>query len=752
MDRLGGAMFERRAQSFAAHLVAWAMLSCISANAVASTSPAPDTHTQDAILVEEASALLWQRWPTPYDQRDALQKLREALALNPNNPVTYYVLARYHAVNGYIDDDHYRPGALEHAAAATQDAIRVDPQYAEAFIYAGYLHTRLKNYAEAQQSFDRARVLRPHSAWLDVNQAELYWRQNRLEQAARLAQGVATNPSHDKKPRWYALRQWLQIACAQEDRDLAQAIYQTQLELFPADASIPGNYALYLIQYMGDFETGIEKAREALQINADYAQARKTLALGLYGRWATLIHELASVEAAERAFDEADSLYYVSAVSADPQLGELAKLRIIRDALNTTNRFDDGTRPFHQFSGYLWRQARRALKSSGIQGSWRKLLLPELAALSLLLYFGYRKRRRSAQAIGPANAPEPLPIAAALPLRFTGSGREYFKIWVINVLLTIVTLGVYSAWAKVRKLKYFYRNTELADSRFEYHGEPLAILKGRVVGVALLVAYHYAFRFSITAAIITLSVLALALPWLIRSSLRFRLRYSSYRGLRFSFRGSPAHAYYVVLVGVAGSLVSLYALAPFFHQRLKIYQHNNAFYGQARFSFSQTFWPFYRIYLGSALLGFLCMVGFTAIIIGYAAWAGQTLVNDAAVKTTTIYALLATVAFAGLFIAPYFNARLQNLIWNSTRLGEHRFTSTLSARRLLWIYGSNFIAVAATAGFFMPWAAVRLARYKAQAMALLPASDLGEIVADTVPDASAAGQETVDFFDIDISL
>ena len=72
-------------------------------------------------------------------------------------------------------------------------------------------------------------------------------------------------------------------------------------------------------------------------------------------------------------------------------------------------------------------------------------------------------------------APEP----RRCRLRFTGTGQEYFGIWIVNLLLTIVTLGIYSAWAKVRKLQYFYRNTQLDGSAFEYHGNPVPILKGR---------------------------------------------------------------------------------------------------------------------------------------------------------------------------------------------------------------------------------------------------------------------------------
>ncbi|MEM9624119.1 MAG: DUF898 family protein, partial [Pseudomonadota bacterium] len=35
-------------------------------------------------------------------------------------------------------------------------------------------------------------------------------------------------------------------------------------------------------------------------------------------------------------------------------------------------------------------------------------------------------------------------------LSFTGDGTEYFRIWIVNLTLTLLTLGIYSAWAKVR--------------------------------------------------------------------------------------------------------------------------------------------------------------------------------------------------------------------------------------------------------------------------------------------------------------
>src|SRR5271165_1003384 len=88
----------------------------------------------------------------------------------------------------------------------------------------------------------------------------------------------------------------------------------------------------------------------------------------------------------------------------------------------------------------------------------------------------------------------PAAVRAPEQVIFSGRGAEYFGIWIVNLLLTIITLGIYSAWAKVRRLKYFYRHTELAGSSFDFHGSPTKILLGRVVAIAMLIAYQLSVR------------------------------------------------------------------------------------------------------------------------------------------------------------------------------------------------------------------------------------------------------------------
>src|SRR5271154_1264459 len=95
---------------------------------------------------------------------------------------------------------------------------------------------------------------------------------------------------------------------------------------------------------------------------------------------------------------------------------------------------------------------------------------------------------------GNESPPPTSPARAPEQVHFTGTGGEYFGIWIVNLLLTIVTLGIYSAWAKVRRLQYFYRHTEVAGSSFDFHGSAPRILIGRVIAFVMLIAYNYSVR------------------------------------------------------------------------------------------------------------------------------------------------------------------------------------------------------------------------------------------------------------------
>jgi uncharacterized membrane protein YjgN (DUF898 family) len=351
----------------------------------------------------------------------------------------------------------------------------------------------------------------------------------------------------------------------------------------------------------------------------------------------------------------------------------------------------------------------------------------------------------------PVLGAAPAPAAPQpLRLRFTGSGSEYFRIWIVNLLLTIVTLGIYSAWAKCRTLQYFYRNTQLDRSSFDYHGNPIAILKGRAIVFAVVVLYQLSVHVSLYLTFAMIAVFGLVFPWLLVRSLRFRMANSSYRGLRFAFTGGDLEAYKVFLLWPILTVLTVYRLAPFAHQRFKQYQHKNTRFGASPFGFSATAGNFYGVYLrtfGLAVLAFV-VIGVLAVVLGAASLLGASAAGKAAMYSVIplgIYAVL-------LFLGPYFMARLQNVVWTHTTLGANRFQSQVGARKLFWIFISNAFMIAITLGLFVPFARVRTARYKLESVTLLADGSLDTFVAGEATKISALGDAAIDWYDIDIAL
>lgn len=355
------------------------------------------------------------------------------------------------------------------------------------------------------------------------------------------------------------------------------------------------------------------------------------------------------------------------------------------------------------------------------------------------------------QASTPVASPAPTPgTVAPQPLKFTftGSGSEYFRIWIVNTLLTIVTLSIYSAWAKVRTLQYFYRSTQLDGATFDYHGSPKAILKGRAIVFVLAILYQVAVQISPVLGVVLAIALAAVFPYLLVRSLRFRMANSSYRGLRFAFTGNDAEGYKVFLLWPILAVLSLYLLAPLAHQRFKRYQHNNTRFGTAPFAFEAAAGAFYGIYLRTVAVVLVFLIGGALLGATTAAALGGSGAAGVAIVMTMVFGLY----FGMMLIGPYFLAKLQNLVWNNTTLAPHRFRSEVRAGRLFLIMLTNYILIALTLGLFYPFARVRSIRYRVESMTILAAGPLDEFVAGEQQQVGALGDAAVDWYDIDIAL
>lgn len=354
-------------------------------------------------------------------------------------------------------------------------------------------------------------------------------------------------------------------------------------------------------------------------------------------------------------------------------------------------------------------------------------------------------------------APPPPPVETA-PMTFTGQGGEYFRIWIVNVALTILTLGIFSAWAKVRRLQYFHRHTRLAGASFDYHGDPVAILKGRMIGGAMFGLYTAAGYVSPLFALAAMAAIGCVMPWMLARSLRFRLHNTSYRGLRFSFTGSTREAYRVFLLLPLATVFSFGLLGPLWHHRIKRYQYDHASFGSAPFRMAAQTQDFYVAYVFAGMIGAVAAGAFTALVTGMIAAMGVAeSAGDSAGPSETATAVVLVAGF-GIYVLglltlqTFLTARLRNVVWQATSAGGFTFSSSLKTLPLLWITLTNLVATIATLGLFWPYAQVRVMRYLAQGITMHGVMDFSAIAATGAGDEAAVGEEVAGIFDFDIAF
>lgn len=342
--------------------------------------------------------------------------------------------------------------------------------------------------------------------------------------------------------------------------------------------------------------------------------------------------------------------------------------------------------------------------------------------------------------------------ARRLGFTFTGTAGAYFGIWIVNLLLSIVTLGIYTAWAKVRRMRYFYGNTWLDAHNFEYHARPSQILIGRLIVVAALIVYNVLINVSPVFLVLIVPYLG-AFPWLINKSFAFNARMTSYRNVRFVFGGTYWGAFRSFILWPLAASLTAGVLLPFASRSAQNYIGNNLRFGTAAF---KTKAPLRSLY---GLWG-VCMVLVLALLL-FAAGSIFTLVSqiegdlDPEHSPFAIAAILPIlVAYIGmLLLYIFYRAGVRNIAYNATTLdGRHQLESRVGRIRYVWILVSNLFAALFTLGLMIPWGAIRTWRYLAAKTALIAVGPLDEFVDQAAPEGNVAAAEYFDVEGIDFGL
>lgn len=346
------------------------------------------------------------------------------------------------------------------------------------------------------------------------------------------------------------------------------------------------------------------------------------------------------------------------------------------------------------------------------------------------------------------------PVAADRFARaaFTGSASEYFGIWIVNVLLTILTLGIYSAWAKVRRKRYFHGNTVLLGRAFEYHAKGSQIFVGRLIVIGALIAINVLGVIHPLFSLATWLAILIGLPWLIRRSLRFNARVTSYRNVRFDFVGSTGGAFVAVTLGGMVAFLSLGILAPLASRWLWRYILNNLRYGDRPFATEPRLGALYRVWLLPALTFILggVLVG-TIFAIG--ATLGQNTGEPSKGLIVFIVFLPYLVLLAFGLIGVIYRAGVRNVVLSAALLDRHHeLLSDIPRLRYAWIAISNILVTILTFGLMRPWAAVRMARFTNEHTGIRIHGDLGEVASQIEASGSAISAEYVDMEGFDFGF
>lgn len=176
-------------------------------------------------------------------------------------------------------------------------------------------------------------------------------------------------------------------------------------------------------------------------------------------------------------------------------------------------------------------------------------------------------------------------------LEFHGKGNTFFSVIIVNWLLTILTLGLYYPWAKAKKLQFLYGETSLNDDRFTFHGTGKEMFKGFIkVGAIVILLYAifglfmaYEMPF-IGALILYLGVFAI-MPLAIHGSFRYRMSRTSWRGIRFGYRGNRNELTTNFFKWVFFTIITLGFYGPWMSMNLRSYVLGNVRLGNAEFNY-----------------------------------------------------------------------------------------------------------------------------------------------------------------------
>lgn len=389
----------------------------------------------------------------------------------------------------------------------------------------------------------------------------------------------------------------------------------------------------------------------------------------------------------------------------------------------------------------------------------------------------------------------------AYRLRFSGTGGEYFRVWIVNLLLSIITLGLYTPWARRRTARYFYDHTQIAGSPLEFTAPLRKMVVSFILFALLYLAYKIAAETGQDTMVLVFIIGAAALaPYIWGSAMRFRLASTRWRGLQLHFAagwkdvylaswpifvmaalwiaisfglevlaadlGAPAvrkprgvqfpvvsaPMWGLIALGVVISLLCIIRV-EFNYKSLLVLR---AGIGQQRGRWKPVYGDFVRIWVATIVV-FLLGVALILAMGTSAIYTLQAMFQQARGPALFILVFLVVIGiFLGLVLASaparaYREARMFRLIWSNVGLGQiARFKCDLRHWAFVRLRIKNILLTLLTLGFYRPYARVSEYRLKADSVTLHVKGGLDQLVGELVKQQEGLGDALADAAGLDI--
>jgi uncharacterized membrane protein YjgN (DUF898 family) len=334
-------------------------------------------------------------------------------------------------------------------------------------------------------------------------------------------------------------------------------------------------------------------------------------------------------------------------------------------------------------------------------------------------------------------------------IKFTGKSGEYFKLWFVNMFLSIITLGIYSAWAKVRDAQYLYGHTQIDGQSFRFLATPMQILKGRIVAVIVFALYMVLSQINPIIGIVMAVGFIVAMPWLIIQGLKFTMRMTAYRNVRFSFEGTYGGVIvHFLLLPIIG-LFTFYLAMPWVLQQIHKYINNNTTYGGKHFEQDSSASQYYiaaLISLGIFLLGAALIIG--ALGMPSAPAEGNPAEQHASLFLFIIPFIILTNIAAAVFQSLVYNHLMATLSINNVV----SFKADMKPIPFAVLMITNILLLIVTLGLALPVVKIRTARYIASVTQVTIKPGIDKLVNTIEGSDSAFGEEAAGLFDTDMSF